>query len=246
MKLYPAIDLKNGACVRLEQGDFDSAKIYEANPVLQAQKFADAGTKWVHVVDLDGARRGEMIQLELIERIAKETQMKVQAGGGIRNAETIKKLLDAGIERVIVGSLAVKKRKLVESWLKEFGPERIVLAFDIKFVDGQPLVLISGWQNESKQILWDVLEAYEASGLTHILCTDVHRDGMLLGPNATLYQSIREKAPNLQVIASGGVSCLEDLKKLAKIPVAGVVFGKAIYEGRIDIATALKEIGHAG
>jgi phosphoribosylformimino-5-aminoimidazole carboxamide ribotide isomerase len=246
MQLFPAIDLKNGQCVRLSQGDFDSATVYEADPLLQAKKFAEAGATWLHVVDLDGARRGEMHQIALIERIVKEAGLKVQTGGGIRNAKTIQSLLDAGVERVVVGSLAVKNRPVVQDWLKHFGPERVVLAFDIKFTDGQPEVLISGWQNKTSQILWDVLEAYEGSGLKHILCTDVHRDGMLLGPNAPLYQIIAQKAPTLDVLASGGVSGIVDLLNLANIPVAGAIIGKALYEGRIDLSKALKELKNAG
>ncbi len=246
MKLYPAIDLKNGTCVRLSQGDFDTAKVYEKDPLVQARKFMQAGATRLHVVDLDGARRGEMHQFSIIERLAKETPLKIQAGGGIRNAETIRKMLAAGVDRVVVGSLAVKNRKTVQEWLKEFGPKRIVLAFDIKFVDDQPEVLISGWQSESRQLLWDVLDAYEESGLTHILCTDVSKDGMLSGPNTDLYKAILEKVPTINILASGGVSSLEDLKALAQVPVDGAIIGKALYEGRIDLATALKEVQNVG
>ncbi|MDD4617119.1 MAG: 1-(5-phosphoribosyl)-5-[(5-phosphoribosylamino)methylideneamino]imidazole-4-carboxamide isomerase [Alphaproteobacteria bacterium] len=240
MEIFPAIDLKNGSCVRLSQGDFDTAKVYETDPLLQAKKFAATGATRLHVVDLDGARRGDSRQFALIERIAKETPLKVQSGGGIRNAETIRKMLQAGVDRVVIGSLAVKNRKAVQDWLKEFGPDRIVLAFDVKSVDDQPEVLILGWQDGSSQLLWDALEAYEGTGLKHILCTDVDRDGMLTGPNADLYKSILDKFPAIKVLASGGVSSLGDLKALAEIPVEGAIVGKALYEGRLDLAEALK------
>jgi phosphoribosylformimino-5-aminoimidazole carboxamide ribotide isomerase len=245
MQIFPAIDLKNGQCVRLTQGDFDTAKIYEADPLLQARKFADAGASWIHVVDLDGARAGDMRQLNLIARLAKETPLKIEVGGGIRDAETIQKLLNAGVARVVVGSLAVKNQPLVQEWLKEFEPRHIVLAFDVKYKGEEPEIMTHGWQSGSKQSLWGVLDAYGKSGLTHILCTDVGRDGMLTGANAELYAAIGKYAPKLQVLASGGVSGLDDLLTLAKVPVAGAIVGKAIYEGRIDLAQALKQVEHA-
>ena len=246
MEIFPAIDLKNGQCVRLTQGAFDTAKIYETNPLVQAQKFSKAGASWLHVVDLDGARAGEMQQMDIIAALAKQKPLKIQTGGGVRNAKTIQKLLDSGVERVVIGSLAVKNKTLVQKWLQKFGPKHIVLAFDVKFVDGQPEVLIQGWQNESQQLLWDVLDAYEGCGLTNILCTDVSRDGMLTGANAALYQSVKKHAPRLDVLASGGVNGLDDLLTLAKVPVAGAIVGKAIYEGRIDLASALQKVAHAG
>jgi phosphoribosylformimino-5-aminoimidazole carboxamide ribotide isomerase len=246
MEIFPAIDLKNGQCVRLTKGDFDTAKIYEADPLLQARKFADAGASWLHIVDLDGARDGEMKQINLITKIVKETPLKIQAGGGIRGATTIQKLLDAGVERVVIGSLAVKNKELVHEWIKQFGAQHITLAFDIEYADNEPEVLTQGWQSGSQQILWDVLDAYEGSGLQNILCTDVGRDGMLEGPNLMLYQEIEEYAPRLSVLASGGVTRLEDLVKLTTFNVAGVIIGKALYEGRIDLAEAIRQVGHAG
>lgn len=245
MDIFPAIDLKDGQCVRLTQGDFGTAKIYATDPFLQAQKFAEAGATWVHIVDLDGARLAEMQQLDLITRLANQTKLKVQTGGGIRGTTTIQKLLDAGVERVVIGSLAVKNKVIVQEWLKQFGPEHIILAFDIKYVDDQPEVLTHGWQSGSQQLLWDVLDAYEGSGLRHILCTDVGRDGMLLGANTDLYKSIHEHAPKLDVLASGGVSGLDDLLQLAKGPVSGAIVGKAIYEGRIDLTEVLKKVQYA-
>jgi len=246
MEIFPAIDLKNGQCVRLTQGNFGTAKIYETDPLKQARTFADAGAQWLHVVDLDGAKTGEMRQFDIIENLAKQTQLKIQTGGGIRDAKTINNLLKLGVRRVVIGSLAVKNKALVQEWINEFGPQHIVLAFDVKFNECQPEVLTQGWQSESRQLLWDVLDAYEESGLTHILCTDISRDGMMTGTNVVLYQSIRQHAPKLVILASGGVSGIEDLLTLANVPVAGAIVGKAIYEGRIDLAAALMQVKNAG
>lgn len=246
MNIFPAIDLKNGQCVRLTQGDFDSAKIYESDPFRQAQKFAASGAQWLHIVDLDGARVGEMQQFDLITALAKQTPLKIQVGGGIRTADMIHKLLDAGVQRVVIGSLAVKECGQVWQWLRQFGPESITLAFDIKFTDDQPEILTHGWQSGSQQLLWDVLDAYEGSGLQHILCTDISRDGMLAGVNHALYTAIQERAPALHILASGGVHTLEDLLELAKQKISGVIVGKALYEGRIDLMTAIEQVRDAG
>ncbi len=246
MDILPAIDLRNGQCVRLEKGDFSTAKIYSADPLEQARKFTEAGAKWMHIVDLDGAETGKMKQFELIAQIAQKTAIKIQVGGGIRDAETIRKLLDAGVKRVVIGSLAVKNKILVQGWLRQFGPKQIVLAFDIKYVDEQPEVLTNGWRSESKQLLWDVLDAYEKTRLIRILCTDISRDGMLAGANSALYQAIHKHAPKLGIIASGGVDSLDGLMTLAKGPVEAVVVGKALYEGKVDLAKALQQVKNAG
>ena len=246
MEIFPAIDLKDGKCVRLTQGDFNSATIYEADPLLQARKFAEAGATWMHVVDLDGARAGKMKQFDLIAEIAKQTSLKIQVGGGIREAATVEKLLEAGVQRIIIGSLAVKNRPLVQEWLRIFGAEHITLAFDVRFAGDAPEILTHGWRSGSQQLLWDVLDAYEASGLKHILCTDVSRDGMLAGANHSLYLEIQKHAPKLEVLASGGVSGIEDLLWLVKHNIAGAIVGKAIYEGRLDLAKAIHQVKHAG
>lgn len=246
MIIYPAIDLKNGQCVRLKQGDFDQATIYESDPVRQAEKFAAAGAEWLHVVDLDGAKAGEMLQFDLIARVAKSTRLKIQVGGGLRSEKTVKKLLDAGIARVVIGSLAVKNRNTVQAWLREFGGDKIILAFDIRYHDGEPEILTHGWQSGSQQLLWDTLEAYDGSGLKSVLCTDVSRDGMLEGTNNALYAAMRERWPGIDVLASGGVSNLQDLLDLARLGASGAIVGKAIYEGRVDLADAIKQVRNAG
>jgi phosphoribosylformimino-5-aminoimidazole carboxamide ribotide isomerase len=247
MEIFPAIDLKNGQCVRLTQGDFATATIYQADPVLQAKIFFNAGANWLHMVDLDGARTGGMQQFDLIAKVAKQSMLNIQVGGGIRDTEAIIRLLDAGIKRVVVGSLAVKDPELVKGWLKQFGPEKIVLAFDVRLNQAhQPEILTHGWQSGSNKILWDVLNDYRDSQLETILCTDVGRDGMLGGSNHTLYMTLKDKRPELQILASGGVSGLADLMQLAKLGVAGAITGKAIYEGRLDLGAAIKQVKHVG
>jgi phosphoribosylformimino-5-aminoimidazole carboxamide ribotide isomerase len=247
MELFPAIDLQNGKCVRLTQGDFNAATLYADDPVLQAQEFAYAGARWLHVVDLDGARDGQSRQLDLIAGIAEKVPLKLQVGGGIRERSNIEQLLGADVERVVIGSLAVKNPPLVKEWLRHFGSERIVLACDVRINDKNiPEVLTHGWQSDSHLSLWDFLESYADSGLKTILCTDVGRDGMLFGPNAALYGEIKKRWPSLEILASGGVSDLDDLLNLAKLSLAGAVVGKAIYEGRIDVANAIERLKHAG
>ncbi|MGE3624143.1 MAG: 1-(5-phosphoribosyl)-5-[(5-phosphoribosylamino)methylideneamino]imidazole-4-carboxamide isomerase [Bdellovibrionales bacterium] len=243
MELFPAIDLKNGQCVRLAQGDFNAVTVYEADPLKMARKFADAGARWLHVVDLDGARDGQSRQLDIIANIAENVPLKLQTGGGIREASTIEQFIAVGAARIVIGSLAVKNRPLVEEWLRHFGPERIVLALDVKLDGkGEPEVLTHGWQSGSQQSLWELLEFYSDRGLETLLCTDVSRDGMLAGANEALYRIIQRRYPGLDVLASGGVSGLDDLLSLAGAGLAGAVIGKALYEGRIDLAEALKAV----
>lgn len=250
MQIFPAIDLRKGKCVRLTQGDFATATIYESDPLKQAQKFADAGAEWLHMVDLDGAKAGEMQQFDIIAAIAKQTPLKIQVGGGIRNEEIIDRLLENGIKRVVIGSLAVKNPSQVQTWLKKYGSDKIILAFDVRLDENaQPEILIHGWKAGSRQLLWDALDRYEGSGLKTILCTDIGRDGMLAGTNNDLYRAIQEKFPQLDILASGGVSSLQDLLDLAKLELAGAITGKAIYEGKLDLAEAIKktaEVRHAG
>lgn len=247
MKIIPAIDLQNGRCVRLTQGDFDTPTFYSADPLAQAQAFADLGATWLHIVDLDGARAGAPRQFELIGEIVRATGLSVQVGGGIRDEYAAEQLFDAGIARIIVGSLAVKDPGRVGGWMRAFGHSRIVPAFDIKLdAAGEPEVLTHGWQSRSGQSLWRILDLYAETGVATVLCTDVGRDGMLQGPNLELYASLRRRWPELGILASGGVANDEDLSVLALMGLTGVVVGKAIYEGRIDLAAALRQNAHAG
>lgn len=240
MDLIPAIDVQGGRCVRLRRGDFSTATIYETDPLLQAGRFARAGAKWLHVVDLDGAQDPKCRQFDLIAAMARQTPLKLQLGGGIRESSTIKELLDCGVERVIVGTLAAENPRLVKHWLERFTPDRIVLALDVRLgADGEPLVFTRGWQRDSTKYLWELLHAYDDSGVRMVLCTDIGRDGMLCGPNCRLYRLILERWPALEILASGGVGSLNDLFELAGAGAAGAVIGKALYEGRVDLAEAI-------
>ena len=247
MRIYPAIDLKDGQCVRLTKGDFDTAKIYESDPLKQAQRFVEAGSDWLHMVDLDGAKAGTMQQFDIIANVIANTDLKVQAGGGIRDEATIQKLLNAGLQRVVIGSLAVKDQPLVKSWLKKFDAAKLLLAFDVSInKNGTPEVVTHGWQSGSGVSLWDVLDSYADCGLDTIMCTDVGLDGLLQGPNVELYHAIRKKHPDIKLMASGGVSSMLDLEELVNSGVEGVIVGKAIYEGRIDLQQAIRQVQHAG
>jgi len=240
MIVYPAIDLRQGKCVRLSQGRFDQATTYADDPVIVARDFAAAGASWLHVVDLDGAKDGNAAQTKLVLRIATESGLKVQTGGGIRSEVQIEACFAGGVARVVIGSLALTNPGLVATWLDRFGRDRIVLALDVKPTDdGSWPVATHGWQKESGKTLFEVIDEYGAAYMRHVLCTDVSRDGLLAGPNLDLYRALTQRYPKLQVQASGGVASVEDLRELKATGVAGVVVGKALYEGGVALAEAL-------
>lgn len=239
MMLFPAIDLRQGRCVRLSQGRFDKATVYSDDPVEVARGFAAAGARWLHLVDLDGAKAEQAAQTELMLRIAKSAPLKVQAGGGLRTAEQIQRLLDGGIARVVVGSLAVRNPTLTRELLQRFGADRVVLALDVRVEQGVARVDTAGWQGGATMPLNQLLTSYADTALRTILCTDISRDGMLQGPNVELYRSLRADFPALELLASGGVGQLADLDALASLQVAGAIVGKALYEGRFTLAQAL-------
>lgn len=240
MIIYPAIDLSGGECVRLYRGDFGSKTVYSHRPLQMARAFERGGAEWIHVVDLDGAREGVASQTEIISEIARETALSLQVGGGIRDARQVEKLLNRGIDRVVVGSRAVEAPAETRRWLAEFGPERVALAFDVRVKDAGPVPAIRGWQTESDASLWDVLGEYQGSGLRYVLCTDIDRDGTLDGPNTELYRELRWRFLGMEVLASGGVSGLDDLRALKRVRVDGVVVGKALYEERFTLSEALE------
>ena len=240
MIIYPAIDLSGGECVRLYQGDFESKTVYSGEPLELAREFQHVGAEWLHVVDLDGARDGAASQTETILALARGTDLEMQVGGGIREATQIETLLNGGVDRVVVGSRAVDAPSEVREWLSAFGPDNLVLAFDVRMKRGVPFPATHGWQTESTTSLWDHLARYESSCLRYLLCTDIERDGTLGGPNTELYGEIRQRFPDLDVLASGGVSALVDLRALKRIPVAGAIVGKALYEKRFALSEALE------
>jgi len=238
--LYPAIDLRAGRCVRLEQGDYDRETVYGDDPVAVAASFVEAGATWLHVVDLDGAKDPTKRQTALVETLARGSGLRVQTGGGIREAAQIDALLTAGARRVIVGSVAAKQPKLVRRWLKQFGPEQIILAPDVRLdAAGIPRVAAAGWQESTGLALDDFLDGFMADGLIHILCTDISRDGKLTGPNSALYAGLVEKYLMIQVQASGGVSSLNDLRTLRTTGSAGAIVGRALYEKKFTLQEAL-------
>jgi phosphoribosylformimino-5-aminoimidazole carboxamide ribotide isomerase len=238
MILYPAMDLMDGRCVRLAQGRFDDATVYSSDPAEALAGFAAAGAEWTHVVDLDGARAGAPRQHELIAGLAASAPLKLQVAGGFRDADQIARMLDAGVGRVVIGSLAVKDPARVNQFIDRFGGDSITLALDINIVDGTPMVATAGWTETSRQSLWDVASLYPAA--RHLLVTDISRDGMMSGPNVELLREAVERLPNLAVQASGGISSLDDLRAL---PTAGAIIGKALWEGRIDLEEALNLAG---
>lgn len=238
--IFPSIDLMDGGCVRLFKGDFNQRTNYEASPIATAKEFAYAGAEWIHIVDLDGAKSGYAEQAALIIEIARESGLKVQTGGGIRDLSQIQRLLGGGIERVVIGSLAISNPEMVKYWMSELGPERIVLALDV-MIDGQdvPRPAMRGWTEESDKTIWHVVESYLSSGLKNILVTDIAKDGVLAGSNIPLYKKIRKQYPDLDLITSGGVGTLKDVKVLKTIKPAGIIIGKALYEGKFDVKQAI-------
>ena len=237
MIIYPAIDLIGGAVVRLHKGDFDQLTQYGTDPVAVAKTYADAGATWLHLVDLDGAKNPQNRQIDLIANIISSTGLLVQTGGGIRSADDVAALLDAGAARVVIGSLAVRAPDVVKQLMHNHGPEKICLAADVIWQNDAFYIAVSGWQEASDLSLFDFLNIYEIAGLTHVVCTDIDRDGTLQGFNRSLYTNVKKEFSHLQLQASGGASCLEDLKNL---DADGVIIGKALYEGRFSVAKALE------
>ena len=233
MDLLPAIDIRGGRCVRLLKGDFEQETRYPVDPVELAQRYADLGAAWLHVVDLDGAARGVPANLEVVRKMASAANLKIQLGGGLRSRDDLDRALDV-VDRAVIGSLAVEAREQVTSWLAELGADRLTLALDVRAdEDDMPRIATHGWTRDSAETLWNALEAYSATGLRHVLCTDVERDGALRGPNLRLYSICANRFPAMSFQASGGVRDSRDLSDLAATGVAYAISGKALLEGRI-------------
>ena len=234
MIIYPAMDLIGGRAVRLRQGGFDDVTAYSTEPVEALRGFAAAGAVWAHVVDLDGAKAGRPMQWELIAGLARTVPLQLQVAGGFREREQLAAMFDAGVARVVIGSLAVKQPEAVRAWIDEFGSDRITLSLDVRLIDGTPIVAIAGWTENSDRSLWDVAALYENA--RHLLVTDIGRDGLLQGPNFALYEEIARRLPDMAVQASGGVSSLADLERLCT---EGAIIGKALWEGHFALEEAL-------
>lgn len=237
MILIPAIDIIEGRCVRLTKGDYATEKVYSHDPVLVAMEMEALGFKRLHVVDLDGARSRHIVNIEVLRHITSETSLIVDFGGGIKSEDDVHKAFDAGAHMVTLGSVAVKEPELVQEWMQTFGAERIVLGADVR----NGFVSINGWKEESTIALMPFLENYINKGVRHVLCTDISRDGMLQGPASELYGEIMQTFPACRLIASGGVSSIDDIRALDAAGIPAVVFGKAIYEGKIDLPSLIRE-----
>ncbi len=237
--VYPALDIRGGRVVRLLQGDYARETTYGDDPLPRAQAFLDTGARWMHLVDLDAARAGGYTLAPLLRAIA-DTGLQVQTGGGIRAREDLDRLFDAGAARVVIGSLAVRESAKVIEWLHAFGPERITVALDTRQdAQGRWRLPVQGWTDTAGEELDVLARRYADAGLRHLLCTDIARDGMLSGPNMDLYAQLREWVPQLQVQVSGGVRDLGDVAAARAAGCAGVVLGKALLEGRLDLREAL-------
>jgi phosphoribosylformimino-5-aminoimidazole carboxamide ribotide isomerase len=232
IELIPAIDIIDGQCVRLTKGDYDQKTVYGNDPVVVAQRFETMGFRRLHVVDLDGAKSSHVVNVDVLRRITEQTSLVVDFGGGIKTDEDIEKAFDNGAQMVTVGSIAVKKPELFVEWLERYDSERMILGADVR----NGLVSINGWKEDSKEELLPFLKYYIDHGVRNVLCTEISKDGTLAGPATELYKSIMATYPQLHLIASGGVSCTEDIIKLEREGIPAVVFGKAFYEGRIDMA----------
>ena len=231
IELIPAIDIIDGKCVRLSQGNYDSKKVYNENPLEVAKEFEAYGIRRLHVVDLDGAASQHVVNYRTLEQIATQTSLIIDFGGGIKTSGDIEIAFDSGAEMITLGSVAVKHPELFDEWLQTYGNEKIILGADVK--DNR--IAINGWKEESPQELMPFLNQHINKGVTKVLCTDISRDGMLKGPALDLYRSIMQAHPELHLIASGGISGMEDILKLDEAGIPAVVFGKAIYEGRISL-----------
>ena len=239
MKIFPAIDIKDKKCVRLVKGDFDNKTEYKMSPVEQAGKFNDYGFKNLHIVDLDGSITGKTVNLDIIEEIVAKSDLKIEIGGGIRNFESIQKYIDAGVEKVILGSAAIKDKNFLKDSCKKF-QDKIALGLDAK--DGY--LSISGWRENSNQLTLDYLKEVNDYGVSRLIYTDINRDGMKQSPNFEETAKVADVS-NCPVIISGGVSSIEDIKKARKLKnnnVEGIIVGKAIYDGDIKLDELAKEV----
>ena len=239
IEIIPAIDIIDGKCVRLTQGDYGQKKVYNEDPVEVAKMFEAHGVRRLHTVDLDGARSQHIINYKTIEKIADHTSLVIDFGGGIKSDEDIDIAFASGASMVTIGSVAVKKPELFEKWLEKYNDNKIILGADVK--NGR--ISINGWKEEGEDLLMPFLKRYTDKGVDNVLCTDISKDGMLQGPAIQLYKDIMAEFPALHLIASGGVSCIEDIEALNQAGIPAVVFGKAIYEGKIKLEELEKYVG---
>jgi len=232
MQIIPAIDIIDGKCVRLTQGDYSQKTIYNENPLEVALEFESIGIKRLHLVDLDGAKLGKVVNYKVLEKIANKTKLSIDFGGGIKTAEDIETVFNYGSDIATIGSIAVKNKEMFFSWIKKYGTEKIFLGADVK----DEKIAIGGWLETTNVSIYDFIEENLNQGVLNVFCTDISKDGLLQGPSIELYKNMLTKFPQLNLTASGGISQLSDLEGLKKIGCAGAIVGKAIYEGRITMS----------
>ena len=233
MKLLPAIDIYKGKCVRLEKGEFQKSVIYNSCPFDQAKKFASHGFNSLHIIDLDGAKKGTLINLKILKKIMNIPNLSVQFGGGIRDIAIMQKLFSIGMDKLIIGT-SIFKKDFLKKVCENFEPNKIILALDFKLLNEKPIIMKNGWQQDSKVNLFEFIE--NTNHFDNLLITDISVDGMLSGPNLKMYRKLIRCFPNKHIIASGGIADLDDLKALSKINVKTTVIGKAIYENKISLS----------
>ena len=232
MQIIPAIDIIEGKCVRLTEGDYAQKKIYNEDPLEVAKQFEGVGLMRLHLVDLDGAKSGKVINWKVLEKIANKTNLVIDFGGGIKTEATLKTVLDTGATYATIGSLAVKERAIFEQWIERFGADIFMLGADVH----TEKIAVGGWLEKTEIDVYDFIGSYMNKGVTQLFCTDIQKDGKLEGPSIELYQKILQQFPTLQLIASGGVSALKDLEELRTIGCSAAIVGKAIYENKISLS----------
>jgi len=231
IEIIPAIDIIGGKCVRLSQGDYNQKTVYDESPLEVAKKFEAAGIKRLHLVDLDGAKAQQIVNHKILEEISSQTNLVIDFGGGLKSDKDLEIAFNSGASMVTGGSIAVKEREIFLHWLEKFGPEKIILGADAR----NGMIAVSGWQESTSLHVIDFISEYHKKGIKKVISTDISRDGMLSGPAFVLYQEIKIILPEVEIIASGGVSSINDIAKLDEMGVPGVITGKAIYEGKISL-----------
>lgn len=232
MKIIPAIDLIDGKCVRLSQGDYSTQKIYNENPLAVAKEFASIGITNLHLVDLDGAKAQNIVNHHILKDIAEHTNLDIDFGGGIKSDADIKLAFASGAKQVTAGTIAVKNKSMFLAWLERYTAKKLILGADVQ--DGN--IAIQGWQSKTEVTIWEFLDYYTLQGVEYVICTDISKDGMLSGSSLDLYADILKKYPKLKLIASGGVSSIAELEELESMGIYGAIIGKAIYENKISMA----------
>lgn len=235
MRIIPAIDLIDGKCVRLSKGDYATKKIYSENPLEMAKRFEAHGIRYLHLVDLDGAKSNQIVNHKILEQIASKTSLKIDFGGGLKSDTDLRIAFECGASQITGGSIAVKNRTLFQDWIVKYGSDRIILGADFNSETEGEKIAISGWLEKSDEALLPFIQNYQNEGIQYVICTDISKDGMLEGPSFDLYGKVLTEIPKIKLIASGGISTFDELPQLADLGCEGAIIGKAIYEGRITL-----------